>query len=105
MICISSAADEISGMWIREDNKNDQATVKTVSVSGDVHFVNVKRRVKMCICNRECMREREGCERGSSISHLRFEYFAIIVLKCPISGSAGHHYASTIWCDIQIHPK
>lgn len=42
MMCISSAADEICGMWIREDNKNDQATVKTVSVSGDVHFVNVE---------------------------------------------------------------
>lgn len=44
-------------------------------------------------------------ERGSSISHLRFEYSAIIVLKRPISRSAGRHYASTIWCDIQIRPK
>lgn len=49
MICISSPADEISGMWIREDNKNVQAAVRTVSVSGDVHFVNVECRVKMCM--------------------------------------------------------
>lgn len=94
-------------MWIREDNKkNDQATVKTVSVSGDVRFVNVEQRVKMCMCDKECMGERgRDVREGGSISHLRFEYSTIIVLKCPISGSAGHHYASTIWCDIQIRPK
>lgn len=58
MICISTAADEISGMWIREDNKNDQATVRSVSVSGDIHSVTVERGVETCLCERERLSQR-----------------------------------------------